>query len=96
MANIIWWVITLLFVGIVSYAIGCRRGWKTYEHDYDIGWNAAADYYEKNYELIPIEKMMDELARDAEREHHKRRAKLLVDELDDLFKDDDIIDGGTY
>lgn len=61
----VWLIILLLFVAIGCYIIGIRRGWKTYEHDYDegylAGWNDAV---QKNETLRTLINGLDEAFED--------------------------------
>ena len=77
-------IISMLFVGIISYIIGFRRAWKTYKtpskEETDI-------YYKAGY---------DAGMRDAKKE---TKAKEFIASLEDAFegKDEDItIDCGEY
>ena len=77
-------IISMLFVGIISYIIGFRRAWKTYktpsQEETDI-------YYKAGY---------DAGMRDAKKE---AKAKEFIASLEDAFEaeDEDItIDAGEY
>lgn len=92
MANVIWIIIGFLFCAIAGYGIGLHRGFKTYEHEYDKGYADALSYCEQHYEMTEIEPMLDDLYEEQKYE----KAKQLVKELEGLFEDDNVIDGGYY
>lgn len=77
-------IISMLFVGIISYIIGFRRAWKTYKTP---SQEETEIYYKAGY---------DAGLRDAKREE---KTKEFIASLEDAFegKDEDvIIDAGEY
>ena len=87
MANTIWIIILAIFTAIMGYIIGLRRGYKTYEHEYDRGWSECLDWCRENYEMTEIEEMTNNLY------NREQKAKALIEQLDDLFSEE-IVDGG--
>lgn len=77
-------IISMLFVGIISYIIGFRRAWKTYKtHSQE----ETEIYYKAGY---------DAGLRDAKREE---KTKEFIASLEDAFEGEDeenIIDAGEY
>ena len=78
MNAIIYWIFAVIFAAIGSYIIGLRRGYKTYENEYDEGYNDALNYCRKNYEMTDINEMMDTVYRE-------EKAREFIKQLDDLF-----------
>lgn len=90
MANTIWIIILAIFTAIMGYGIGLRRGFKTYENEYDRGYNDGLTYCEQHYEMTDVDEMMDTMYRE-------EKARDLIKQLDELFEDDNkVIDGGEY
>jgi len=96
-------VLGFIFCALGGYAIGLRRGYKTYENDYDQGWVDAEAYMAQHRELgQDLDKMMDDLADEYQRKQRQENAEQLVNELEQLFEDDteedktNIIDCGYY
>lgn len=89
-------VIAMILIGILSYFIGLTRGVKETEAehlmDYDKGYADALSYCEQRYHMEEIDPMLNDLYEEQKYE----KAKQLVKELDDLFEDDNVIDGGYY
>lgn len=77
-------IISMLFVGIISYIIGLRRAWKTYKTP---SKEETEIYYKAGY---------DAGLRDAKREE---KTKEFIASLEDAFEgedEDNIIDAGEY
>lgn len=77
-------IISMLFVGIISYIIGFRRAWKTYKTP---SKEETEIYYKAGY---------DAGLRDAKREE---KTKEFIASLEDAFEgkdEDNIIDAGEY
>ena len=77
-------IISMLFVGIISYIIGLRRAWKTYKTP---SKEETEIYYKAGY---------DAGLRDAKREAKSRE---FIASLEDAFEGDDeenVIDCGEY
>lgn len=93
--QIIWLVIGLALTGIISYLIGVRRGFKTTDkNEYDRGWIDAENNYREK-EIREIDQLLENL--ESEDRERRRKAKMngLVEQLDELFDDDDG-EGYTY
>lgn len=89
MVSFIWEVITLVFVGIMCFALGLYRGWKCYEHEYDQGWLDAEKEIKKHNILINRDEMLDGI-------YKEERGRQLLNEMEELFEDDNGIDCGCY
>lgn len=77
-------IISMLFVGIISYIIGLRRAWKTYKTP---SKEETEIYYKAGY---------DAGLRDAKREE---KTKEFIASLEDAFEGEDeenVIDCGEY
>lgn len=77
-------IISMLFVGIISYIIGFRRAWKTYKTP---SQEETEIYYKAGY---------DAGLRDAKREE---KTKEFIASLEDAFEGEDedtIVDCGEY
>lgn len=82
MNGIIYWILAIIFVAIASYIIGIKRGYATYEHEYDRGWSECLDWCRENYEMTEIEEMTNDLY------NREEKARALVEQLEDLFSED--------
>lgn len=93
MTQTVWIIILAIFCALCGYCIGLRRGWKTYENEYDRGYNDALNYCEQHYDMTDLDKMTENL----EKSQKLQMAKSLVTQLDDLFEEEErIIDCGEY
>lgn len=91
-------MIMVIALSAVAYLIGLRRGLETSKNFYDEGWLACEQYFNTHFELTPIDEMLDGVYEELTRE---QKARVLIDELDDLFQDvdmgdEEIVDGGEY
>lgn len=89
----IYFYLLIIFVAVVSYIIGLRRGITGSQHLYDDGWIAAEEYFKRFPELVQGVEEDDEDRYDKARE--------LIRQLDDLFDVDEeeeveVLDGGEY
>ena len=87
--NTLWTIISMLFVGLVSYIIGIRRGWKTYETP--CPKEETVLYYKAGYEAG-----MREAKRQAKREE---KSRAFIASLEDALGPEDeenVIDCGEY
>lgn len=87
----IYFYLLIIFVAVVSYIIGLRRGITGSQHLYDDGWIAAEEYFKRFPELVQGVEEDDEDRYDKARE--------LIRQLDELFEEDEedeVLDGGEY
>lgn len=89
MVSFIWEVITLVFVGIMCFALGLYRGWKCYEHEYDRGYNDAMNDFDKEYVYVDRDEMLNHIWKE-------QKGRQLLNEMEELFEDDNGIDCGCY
>lgn len=92
MANIIWMIMGFIFCAIAGYGIGLRRGFKTYEDEYDRGYRDAL-----LFEQDEIKKVLKPQTNEEERKIRGKKARDICLQLEELFEDEnEIFDGGTY
>lgn len=92
-----WEIISCGFCAILGYIIGVHRGWITYSSDYqneyDRGYNDGlidAELQSQKEEFETTEECQDYY------EARNEKAKELINQLEELFGEDDILDGGEY
>lgn len=98
MSTALSYILLALFCGIGGYIIGLNRGNDTHKYDYDDGydngWSDCVDTINANLDELEV-KCSKKAELDETRE---QKARELIEQLDDLFEDDEDneIDCGEY
>jgi len=87
--EILWTIIGMLLYAIACYALGYHRGAETMRYSYDEGWLDAEKALKEKYVMYDRDEMINQLWRE-------EQEKQILNEIEELFEDNDIIDGGCY
>jgi cell shape-determining protein MreC len=93
--------VIIIITAILGYFAGLRRAaFSEYDNAYDEGFEAGIRWYEEEQEANA--RTIQEVVEDMVNKEKQEKAKQLIDQLDELFREDEeednveILDGGEY
>lgn len=87
-ANIIFTLIGLFIMCIACWIMGYRTCASRSKNEFDRGYNAAMNDFDKDYVYVDRDEMLDNIYRE-------EKGKQLLNEMEELFEDN-VIDCGEY
>ena len=63
-------ILSLILAFSAGFIIGrhIQKNLDECQNCYDSGWNDCINYYQQNYEITPIDKMLDDLSKELDKE----------------------------